>query len=114
MPATPFRMALGALIIKETLGISDIETVQQIKENPYRKYFIGMPNYSNDSPFKASMMVYFREGIKMDFVKIKVTVNANKTDLSNIQGISSLITVAPSLDFPPSLGDLMQKLQLVH
>ena len=68
-PAKPFRMALGALIIKETLGISDRETVQQIKENPYLQYFIGLSEYSNDSPFEASMMVYFRERIKMDFVK---------------------------------------------
>lgn len=28
--AKPFRMALGALIIKEKLGISDRETVEQI------------------------------------------------------------------------------------
>ena len=34
-PAKPFRTALGALIIKEKLGISDRETVEQIKENPY-------------------------------------------------------------------------------
>ena len=34
-PAKSFRMALGALIIKEKLGISDIETVEQIRENPY-------------------------------------------------------------------------------
>ena len=32
-PAKPFRIALGALIIKEKLGISDRETVEQIKEN---------------------------------------------------------------------------------
>ncbi len=38
-PAKPFRMALGALIIKEKLGISDRETVEQIKENPYLQYF---------------------------------------------------------------------------
>ncbi len=68
-PAKPFRMALGALIIKEKLGISDRETVEQIKENPYLQYFIGMSNYSNEAPFEASMMVYFRERIKMDFVK---------------------------------------------
>jgi hypothetical protein len=30
-PAKSFRMALGALIIKEKLGISDRETVEQIK-----------------------------------------------------------------------------------
>jgi IS5 family transposase len=34
-PAKSFRMALGALIIKEKLGISDRETVEQIRENPY-------------------------------------------------------------------------------
>ncbi|MEJ6481184.1 transposase, partial [Nostoc punctiforme UO1] len=34
-PAKSFRMALGALIIKEKLGTSDRETVAQIKENPY-------------------------------------------------------------------------------
>ena len=33
-PAKPFRMALGALYIKERLGITDRETVQQITENP--------------------------------------------------------------------------------
>ncbi len=65
-PAKTFRIALGALIIKEKLGISDRETVEQIKENPYLQYFIGLSNYSNDSPFEASMMVYFRERIKMD------------------------------------------------
>ncbi len=32
-PAKTFRIALGALIIKEKLGISDRETVEQIKEN---------------------------------------------------------------------------------
>jgi hypothetical protein len=40
-------MALGALIIKEKLGISDRETVEQIKENPYYlQYFIGLGEYS--------------------------------------------------------------------
>ncbi len=68
-PAKPFRMALGALIIKETLGISDRETVEQIKENPYLQYFIGLSEYSNETPFEASMMVYFRERIKLDLVK---------------------------------------------
>ncbi len=54
-PAKSFQMALGALIIKEKLGLSDRETVEQIKENPYLQYFIGMSSYSNDAPFDASM-----------------------------------------------------------
>ncbi len=44
-PAKPFRMALGALIIKERLGTSDAETVEQIRENPYLQYFLGLSEY---------------------------------------------------------------------
>jgi hypothetical protein len=66
--AKPFRMALGALIIKEKLGISDRETVEQIKENPYLQYFIGLSDYSNSEPFDPSMMVYFRERIDQGLV----------------------------------------------
>merc|ERR1711925_43485 len=34
-PAKLFRMALETLIIKEKLGTSDRETIEQIRENPY-------------------------------------------------------------------------------
>ena len=44
-PAKTFRMALGALIIKEKLGTSDEETVEQIRENPYLQYFLGLSEY---------------------------------------------------------------------
>lgn len=67
-PAKTFRMALGALIIKEKLGISDRETVEQIRENPYLQYFIGMSSYSNESPFDPSMLVHFRERIDIELV----------------------------------------------
>jgi hypothetical protein len=33
-PDKSFQIALGALIIKEKSGTSDIETVEQIRENP--------------------------------------------------------------------------------
>ena len=52
-PAKSFRMALGALIIKEKLGISDRETVEQIKENPYLKYFIGLEESGKKPHFDA-------------------------------------------------------------
>jgi len=67
-PAKPFRMALGAIIIKEKLGTSDKETVEQIKENPYLQYFLGMSDYSNEAPFEASMLVHFRERIDKNLV----------------------------------------------
>jgi hypothetical protein len=61
-------MALGALIIKEISGKSDRETVEQIKENPYLQYFIGMESYSSKEAFNASMMVHFRKKIGMELI----------------------------------------------
>ena len=81
--AKPFRMALGALIIKEKLGNSDRETIEQIRENPYLQYFLGMSSYSNDTPFDASLMVYFRERIDQDLinkVNKKMVENARKKE----------------------------------
>ena len=67
-----FRIALGALIIKEKLGISDRETVEQIRENPYVQYFIGQSTYSNELPLDPSLLVHFRERISAELVnKVK-------------------------------------------
>ncbi len=60
-PAEPFRMALGALIIKARLGLTDEELVEQIKENPYLQFFIGMEGHQYSATFDPSMMVYFRK-----------------------------------------------------
>ena len=60
-PAKSFRLALGALIIKEKLGLSDEETVQQVRENPYLQYFLGFHAYQDEAPFDASMMTHFRK-----------------------------------------------------
>ena len=67
-PAKSFPMALGALIIKEKLGISDRETVEQIRENPYLQYFIGQSNYSNELPFDPSLLVHFRQRIDANLI----------------------------------------------
>ena len=62
-PAKPFRLALGALIIKEKLGITDDETVEQIRENHYLQYLVGMEGYKDEELFDPSMMVHFRRRI---------------------------------------------------
>ncbi|KJR46365.1 hypothetical protein UF75_3232 [Desulfosporosinus sp. I2] len=59
--AKPVRVALGALIIKEKCGFSDEETVQQIMENPYLQYFIGLEEFQTTPPFDSSSMVHFRK-----------------------------------------------------
>jgi hypothetical protein len=59
--AKPFRMACGALLIQKEFGYSDEELVEQIQENPYLQYFIGLPGYTQERPFDASTLVYFRK-----------------------------------------------------
>ena len=61
--AKPLRMALGALIIQTRFQFSDRELVQQITENPYLQYFIGLPGYQDTPPFDASTLVLFRKRI---------------------------------------------------
>lgn len=67
-PAKSFRMAIGALIVKERLGTSDIETVEQIRENPYLQYFLGLSEYSDKPPFEASMFVHFRKRVNRELI----------------------------------------------
>ena len=62
-PAKPFRLALGSLMIKEKLDISDEETAEQIRENHYLQYFVGMEGYKDEHLFDPSMMVHFRKRI---------------------------------------------------
>ena len=59
-PAVSARMAFAALLIKEALRLSDRETVEQIRENPYLQFFARMDCFTTEAPFDASMMVYFR------------------------------------------------------
>ena len=59
-PAKSVRLAFGALFIKQRLGLSDEETVEQIRENPYLQVFLGFAGYSTKAPFDLSMMVHFR------------------------------------------------------
>lgn len=68
--AKPFRMALGALIIQKKLGVSDRELVQEICENPYLQYFIGLPGYQEEEPFDPSAMVAFRKRISLDMATL--------------------------------------------
>jgi len=60
-PIVPARTALGALLIKERLGLTDRETVEAIRENPYLQFFIGLEEFTQEKPFDASLMVDFRK-----------------------------------------------------
>ncbi len=61
MPAKPFPMALGSLMSQKQYGYSDRELLEQITENPYYQYFIGLPGFQNEPLFVTSLLVEFRK-----------------------------------------------------
>ena len=65
-PAKSSRLALGALILKERLGVTDRELVEQIAENPYLQYFLGLMAYQDEAPFHHSLLTTFRKRFTHD------------------------------------------------
>lgn len=61
VPAKPLRMAFGSLLLQKHIGCSDRELLEQITENPYFQYFIGLPGYQMEQPFVPSLLVEFRK-----------------------------------------------------
>ena len=72
-PALSVRIALGALIIKERLKMSDEETAEQIRENPYLQYFLGLKRYEDKAVFHPTMFVHFRKRFPEDII---IRINA--------------------------------------
>lgn len=66
--AKPVRMALGSLLIKQETGLSDDGVVQNVMENPYMQYFIGLHEFTTKAPFAATTMVYFRKRLTAEIV----------------------------------------------
>lgn len=92
--AKPLRLALGSLIIQTKYQYSDRELVEQLTENPYYQYFIGLPGYQEDPPIDASTLVLFRKRLKTNVImeaneyilastKAKTTEPDNKDDDHN-------------------------------
>lgn len=66
--ALSVRVAAGSLIIQNRKNLSDRETVQEITENPYMQYFIGLEAFTYKAPFDPSMMVHFRKRLGKDII----------------------------------------------
>ena len=84
MPAKPLRMALGSLLIQKQYHYPDEELVEQIRENPYYQYFIGLPGYEDKIPFVPSLLVEFRKRLSEDVLneinEMIIAYNAQKGD----------------------------------
>jgi len=93
--ALSFRIALGALIIKERLRITDREAVEQIKENPYLQYFLGFKKFTFESAFDPSMYVHFRKRISESMLSdineaIIQKALSEKINISNVNNFGKL------------------------
>jgi len=69
-PAKDARLVIGAVIIKHKLCLSDDETVQQIQENPYLQYFVGLAGYQMQAPFAPSLLVEIRKRMGQDVFEV--------------------------------------------
>ena len=62
------RLALGTLIIQNKKNLSDRDTVDEITENPYLQYFIGLPGFIQERLFDPSLLVHFRKRLGKDII----------------------------------------------
>lgn len=84
----PFRLVFGALMIQQLLELTDEETLEQIKENPYLQYFVGLPGYVYERPFSSSTLSRARQ--RIGDTEVLAMVNEME-DLMLQKGITSKI-----------------------
>jgi len=84
-PAKSCRMAIGSLIIKERLKLSDDETVAIILDSPYMQFFIGLNSFTDRAPFDTSTMTYFRKRLTPEILSEinQLIVEVSKDDEDN-------------------------------
>ncbi len=66
--AKPCRMVIGSLIIQLRMGLTDRDLIDQICQNPYYQYFIGLPAFQHWAPFARTLLVEWRKRIDLDFI----------------------------------------------
>ena len=62
----PARVIIGALLIKHKMNLSDVETIEAIRENPYMQYMLGLSEFTDTTVFDPSLFVTIRKRIGMD------------------------------------------------
>ena len=104
--AKPLRMALGCLIIQSKYQYSDRELIEQLAENPYYQYFIGLPGYQDKAPIDASSLTRFRKRLKAD-----VIAEANEIMLEKMDSKNQESTNEDDHDNTPTSGELSNQQQ---
>ena len=60
-PAKDARLIIGAVIIKHKLCLSDEETIEQIQENLYYQYLVGLKIFQTKAIFAPSLFIEIRK-----------------------------------------------------
>lgn len=83
------RIVLGALLIKHHEDLSDEGTIENIKENLYMQYFLGLPSFKREAVFSPTLFVEIRKRLGLDYwqeineIIIKHNAPKNKNDLKS-------------------------------
>ena len=67
-PAKSARMALGTLLIKDKYNLSDDETIQEVRMNPYLQHFIGLAEFTHEAPMDSSTITHFRKRVNPELL----------------------------------------------
>ncbi len=94
------RIVLGALIIKHHEELSDEGTIDNIKENLYMQYFLGLPSFKRDAVFAPSLFVEIRKRLGLDYwqeindiiIKHNTPENKNNSEENNQAIITDVIS----------------------
>jgi hypothetical protein len=111
--AKPLRLALGACLIQEEYGYSDVEVTLQIQEGAYLQYFCGYKAYDDSKPpFDPSLMVYFRKRLTPKIIgeinEMIITTQESPTEENDDDNSGTMIvdaTCAPSqIKYPTDIA----------
>jgi hypothetical protein len=82
------RIVIGSVIIKHLKSLSDEDTIEEIRENPYMQYFLGFAEYTYEQVFTPSLFVTIRKRLGKeefdamidDIIKRTEEIIANQED----------------------------------
>ena len=106
--AKPARMVIGAMIIKPATRLSDVDTIEMIRENPYMQYLCGLEEFTDQPVFDPTLFVDLRKRISEEDIN-KMTESllkreqemkeaARKSKEEEIKGHDGVPPVAPAQD----------------
>lgn len=65
-PGKDARIVIGAVILKHKMKLSDREVIEQIKENCYLQYFLGLERFTNEAVFDPSLFPTIRRRLGVE------------------------------------------------